>query len=71
MLAATMRFTSPAKNTVLTITDKPEWPALKFTTDATGAHTWRWTIASSCRTGVPRMRARRSPSKTCFACEAG
>lgn len=45
MLAATMRFTSPAKNTVLTISDKPEWPALTFTTDATGAHTWRWTIA--------------------------
>ena len=29
-LAATMRFTSPAKNTVLTISDKPEWPALTF-----------------------------------------
>jgi len=40
-----MRITSPAKNTVFTITHTPEWPALVFETNATGPHVWRWTIS--------------------------
>ncbi len=39
-----MRITSPAKGTEFTIAPEPAWPAMVFTTDATGPHVWRWTI---------------------------
>lgn len=39
-----MRITSPAKDTVFTITKSPEWPSVVFETDATGLHNWRWTL---------------------------
>jgi hypothetical protein len=39
-----MPFTKPGLNEVFTITSTPEWPEIKFETDITAAHTWRWTV---------------------------
>lgn len=39
-----MKFTKPVHNAVFTITSTPTWPSVVFTTDATGPHTWKWTI---------------------------
>jgi hypothetical protein len=39
-----MKFTKPKVDEIFTITSVPEWPSIQFETDATGAHTWNWTI---------------------------
>lgn len=39
-----MRITSPAASATFSITAEPEWPSIDLTTDATGPHTWIWTI---------------------------
>lgn len=39
-----MKFKAPKANDTFTITSAPEWPTISFETDATGAHTWQWTI---------------------------
>lgn len=40
-----MKFVSPKPNQTFTIDATPEWPSIAFETDATGAHSWSWTIA--------------------------
>ncbi len=40
-----MKVTKPKANDAFTITSAPEWPSIQFETDATGEHTWTWTIA--------------------------
>lgn len=40
-----MKFVKPTLNETFTITSAPEWPSINFETDATGDHTWHWTIA--------------------------
>jgi hypothetical protein len=40
-----MKFMKPSVNQVFLITADAEWPSISFTTDATGSHTWSWTIA--------------------------
>jgi len=40
-----MKFTKPTANQVFTISSVPEWPSIVFETDATGPHTWSWTIS--------------------------
>ena len=39
-----MKFKSPKATDAFTITSGPIWPSVAFETDATGAHTWIWTI---------------------------
>ena len=39
-----MLFTKPTANQAFTITSTPTWPSIIFTTDATGPHTWQWSI---------------------------
>lgn len=39
-----MKFTKPHANDVFTITSTPAWPSVACSTDATGPHTWRWTV---------------------------
>jgi hypothetical protein len=39
-----MQITKPVQNTVFTISSSPVWPSIVFQTDASGAHTWQWTI---------------------------
>ena len=39
-----MKFTKPALNQTFTVTSAPEWPGIGFETDATGAHTWHWSL---------------------------
>lgn len=41
-----MRITKPARDTTLSVSSKPEWPALVFETDGAGVHAWQWTISS-------------------------
>ena len=40
-----MKFLSPKPSETFKITAAPEWPNIVFTTDATGAHVWHWSIA--------------------------
>jgi hypothetical protein len=40
-----MKITSPALNAVFAITADPKWPSIVFQTDATGLHSWQWTIS--------------------------
>jgi hypothetical protein len=40
-----MKFKKPRVNEIFTIISVPEWPSIQFETDATGTHTWNWTIA--------------------------
>lgn len=40
-----MRVISPARNAAFEIDHTPSWPSIVFETDATGPHTWRWTIS--------------------------
>jgi hypothetical protein len=40
-----MKFAKPKPNETFTITSAPVWPSVNFETDATGAHTWYWTVA--------------------------
>jgi hypothetical protein len=39
-----MKFTKPKLNETFTISSAPEWPSISFETDATGSHSWTWTI---------------------------
>ncbi len=39
-----MLFTKPAANQVFTVTSTPTWPSILLATDATGPHTWQWSI---------------------------
>ena len=40
-----MKFTSPNPIDAFKISSAAIWPSIAFETDATGPHTWRWTIA--------------------------
>jgi hypothetical protein len=40
-----MKITSPAANAAFQITTDPNWPSIAFQTDATGPHSWQWTIS--------------------------
>jgi hypothetical protein len=40
-----MKIITPGINTTVKITSTPDWPTLNFTTDGSGSHTWRWTLA--------------------------
>lgn len=40
-----MKITKPKANDKFVITAAPAWPSIAFETDATGPHTWNWTIA--------------------------
>ena len=40
-----MIFKRPTTNQVFAITAAPAWPNIVFETDASGPHTWTWTIA--------------------------
>ncbi|MDR3454333.1 MAG: hypothetical protein P4L96_16310 [Rhodoferax sp.] len=39
-----MNFKTPRLNALFTISPTPEWPSVLFETDASGAHTWFWTV---------------------------
>lgn len=39
-----MNFSKPTPNDTFTINGAAEWPSIVFQTDATGAHTWQWTL---------------------------
>jgi len=39
-----VKFKKPAATDAFTITSAPAWPNVAFETDATGAHTWAWSI---------------------------
>ncbi len=39
-----MKFKKPTATDVFTITSAPAWPSVAVETDATGPHTWTWTI---------------------------
>src|SRR5665213_1848361 len=39
-----MNFKTPRLNGLFTISPAPEWPSVLFETDASGAHTWFWTV---------------------------
>ena len=39
-----MKFTKPNANDVFTITSGPAWPSISFETDASGPHSWNWTM---------------------------
>jgi hypothetical protein len=39
-----MNFTKPTFNQVFTITSAPGWPSIDFETNASGTHTWEWSI---------------------------
>lgn len=39
-----MKFTQPTAGQVFTAGADAQWPEMVFRTDATGAHTWQWTI---------------------------
>jgi len=39
-----MKFTKPKLDQIFSITSGPDWPSIQFETDATGSHTWNWTI---------------------------
>jgi hypothetical protein len=39
-----VKFTKPSITDVFTITSSPAWPNVVFATDATGLHSWRWSI---------------------------
>jgi hypothetical protein len=40
-----MKITSPALNAVFQITADANWPSIVFQTDATGPHSWQWTVS--------------------------
>ena len=40
-----MKFISPSPAAVFRISSAPAWPSVAFETDATGPHTWTWTIS--------------------------
>ena len=40
-----MNVTKPAPNSIFRITAAPAWPSVVFETDASGPHTWQWTLA--------------------------
>lgn len=39
-----MNFVKPALNQLFTISATPQWPNVPFQTDASGPHTWQWTL---------------------------
>lgn len=39
-----MNITRPLPNTIVKITAAPAWPMVSFETDATGPHTWQWSL---------------------------
>jgi hypothetical protein len=39
-----VKFTKPGTGDIFTVTSSPVWPSVLFVTDATGPHTWTWSI---------------------------
>jgi hypothetical protein len=54
-----VKFNKPKPTDVFTITSAPAWPSVAFETDATGPHTWAWTIqwGSYQKTGTAQSAA--------------